>query len=323
MTLGLRRLPGRGAAPYAALIVAVVAWGLSNVSTRYLLMYLRPLHMVTLRYSIAACLFAPILIRFRRARYTRSDLGWMALIGLFGVGGFNLPVTLGTQWLPAGTVGLLVATEPLWICVISVLVLRERVSWTLPAGIALAVTGVATLVGEHALGAFAPDDAGVFVRGAALVILGAASWGIYAVAVRPFTERYGAVASTGLTTLLGTLPLLAGWNTSLLDRAGHLSGAVWGNLVFLGGVCTVLSTVFWNYGTAKTSAARAGPWLYLVPLTSVLGGHLVLGEQISASTIVGGAMIVAGVAVTQVPPGGGPSGSRSRPSTRQGGTAPD
>ena len=81
-------------------------------------------------------------------------------------------------------------------------------------------------------------------------------------------------------------------------------------------MCTVLSTVFWNYGTAKTSAARAGPWLYLVPLTSVLGGHLALGEQISASTVAGGAMIVAGVAITQFQPRGSSSG------VRQGGTAP-
>ena len=58
MTLGLQRLPGLGAAPYAALIVAVLAWGLSNVATRYLLLSLRPLDVVTLRYSIAACLFA-------------------------------------------------------------------------------------------------------------------------------------------------------------------------------------------------------------------------------------------------------------------------
>ena len=63
MTLGLRRLPILGAAPYAALIVAVLAWGLSNVATRYLLMSLRPLDVVTLRYSIAACLFAPLLVR--------------------------------------------------------------------------------------------------------------------------------------------------------------------------------------------------------------------------------------------------------------------
>ncbi|HEX9245216.1 MAG TPA: DMT family transporter [bacterium] len=284
--------------------MAVLAWGLSNVATRYLLMSLRPLDVVTLRYSIAACLFAPLLVRLRRARCSWADLGWMALVGLFGVAGFNLPVTLGTQWLPAGTVGLLVATEPIWICVISVTALRERVSWTLPAGIALAAAGVMSLVGGHALGALVPGDAGAFVRGAGLVVLGAASWAVYAVAVRPFTGKYGPVSSTGLTTMLGTLPLLAGWNTSLLDRAAHLGGAVWGNLAFLGGVCTVLSTVFWNYGTAKTSAARAGPWLYLVPLTSVLGGHLVLGEQISASTMAGGAMIVAGVAITQFQPRG-------------------
>src|SRR5205085_3442275 len=97
--------------------------------------------------SIAACLFAPILVRLRRLRCPWSDLGWMALIGLFGVGGLNLPVTLGTRWLPAGTVGLLVAPEPISTALIAVIVLRERVSWALPAGFALAAPAATSLVG--------------------------------------------------------------------------------------------------------------------------------------------------------------------------------
>jgi len=295
---------GLGAGAYAALVVAIVNWGLSNVATRYLLVRMHPMDIVTLRYSIASLLLVPLLLKGRTSRWPWADLGWMALFGFFGVVGFNLPVTLGTQSLPAGTVGLLITTEPVWISIISVAVLRERLVWSLPVGLVLAAAGAAVLVAGHAPAAQLLGDAGTrgVVAGAGFVLLGAFSWAVYAVAVRPFTRKYGSMTSTGLTVALGTVPLLGAWNPALLDRSAHLGGDAWEALVFLGGACTVLATIFWNYATARTSAARVGPWLYLVPLVSVLGGHLFLGEPINASTVAGGGMILGGVAITQIRP---------------------
>src|SRR5207302_10565693 len=135
-----------------------------------------------------------------------SDLGWMALLGRFGVGGFHLRVTLGTRWLPAGTVRLLVATARISIALIAVIVLRERVTWALPAGITLAAAGVTSLVRGHAPGGLVPGGAGVFVRGAGLVLLGATSWAASPLALGPFTGTSGPATTTGLTTMLGTLP---------------------------------------------------------------------------------------------------------------------
>jgi drug/metabolite transporter (DMT)-like permease len=300
------RPPDLGAGAIAALAVAIASWGLSNVANRYLLLRLHPVEIVALRYSIASAFLLPLLFKGGASRWPWADLGWMALIGCFGVVGFNVPVTLGTQWLPAGTVGLLVATEPVWISIISVAVLRERLVWSLPVGLALAAAGALVLIAGHGSAAQLFGDAGArgFVKGAGFVLLGAFSWAIYAIGVRRFTHQYGSMTSTGLTVMLGTLPLLGAWNRTLLDRSAHLGGDTWGVLLFLGGACTVLATTFWNYAAARTSAARVGPWLYLVPLVSVLGGHLFLGESIYASTIAGGGMILAGVAVSQLQPRG-------------------
>jgi drug/metabolite transporter (DMT)-like permease len=298
------RPPDLGAGAIAALAAAIVSWGLSNVANRYLLLRLHPVEIVALRYSIASAFLLPLLFKGRASRWPWADLGWMALIGCFGVIGFNLPVTLGTQWLPAGTAGLLVATEPVWISIISVAVVRERLFWSLPVGLAVSAAGAVVLIAGHGPAAQLLGDAGVrgFVKGAGFVLLGSFSWAVYAVGVRRFTHQYGSMTSTGLTVMLGSLPLLGAWNRALVDRSALLGGDSWAVLVFLGGACTVLATTFWNYAAARTSAARVGPWLYLVPLVSVVGGHLFLGESIYASTIAGGAMILAGVAISQLQP---------------------
>ncbi|HKV43979.1 MAG TPA: DMT family transporter [bacterium] len=295
-------MSGGGTATFGALLLAIVGWGLSHVATRYLLLdRVRAFDVVILRYSIASCLFVPVLFRLPRAAWRRAELGSMAACGLLGVAGFSVPVTLGTQSVPAGTAGLLVTTESMWISLISVAVLGERLGWGLPVGLLLASGGVVALAGGPGTVGLVPGGA---ARGAGLVLLGAFSWAVYAVAVRPYTRKYGSAASTGLTLMLGTIPLLAGWTPGLAERSTHIGGGAWGALLFLGGVASVFSTVFWNYGSARTSSARAGPWLYLIPLVSVLGGHLLLGEPIRPTTVLGGALIVAGVGITQLHPRG-------------------
>jgi drug/metabolite transporter (DMT)-like permease len=301
----------------AALAVAVFAWGLSNVATRYALTAMSPLNLVTIRYTLAAALFGPLVAGAGRRAWRRPDLLRLALWGFFGVVGFNLPVTVGTQWLPAGTMGLLVSTEPVWIAAIAVAVLRERPGWTLPAGLVLGTAGAAALIVGRAPGGplLAEATPAQFVAGGVLGMAGACSWAVYAVAVRPYIRLYGAVASTGVSVMLGSAPLLLAWSPGLLARAAHLSGAVWAALVFLGAACTVLATLLWNYAAARTSAARAGIWLYAVPLTAVLGGRWLLGEPMVPSTIIGGAMILTGVAVAQWRPQG--TGRAGAPEVRR------
>ena len=69
--------------------------------------------------------------------------------------------------------------------------------------------------------------------------------------------------------------------------------------MFLSIVATVFCVVTWNYATAFFSATSMGATLYLIPLLAVVSGWLVLGEQATFATIIGGVVILAGVAVAE------------------------
>ncbi|MGH2482546.1 MAG: EamA family transporter, partial [Ktedonobacteraceae bacterium] len=106
--------------------------------------------------------------------------------------------------------------------------------------------------------------------------------------------------STALTVVIGTLPLLTFWDNATWPVMGHLGLFAWLALGLLVLGSTVIATILWNYGVARTASSQAGLFLYLVPLVSVTGGALFLHERLSIITLLSGMLIVAGVVLAQV-----------------------
>src|SRR6478736_5869212 len=96
---------GRGRyGPMAGGLMAVVMWGLAPVATRAAVAHLAPLPLLVLRLGLAAVVLLPWAVPvFRRLR--PGQAGRLVAAGLLGLVGYNLPVTVGLQWLPAGTGG--------------------------------------------------------------------------------------------------------------------------------------------------------------------------------------------------------------------------
>lgn len=166
---GQPRQAGAGSGTASGLI-AVTMWGLAPVATRALVLQLAPLPLLVLRVALAGLILLPVAVPALR-RLDRAHAPRLIAAGLLGMVGYNLPVTLGLQWLPASTAALILATEPIWILVLSRVFLAEPVprwSW---AGAAVAVAGVAVLAGPEA---FAAGSSGRVLAGAGLVLLGTA-----------------------------------------------------------------------------------------------------------------------------------------------------
>lgn len=281
----------------SSLFSAALVWGLVPVATRYLLNSFAPLQLMTIRFLIATICFVPMLVSLRKQRLTFKVGSWALLCGLIGVIGYYVVVAYGLQLIPAGTAGLLLATQPIWILLISAGFLRERISWPVLAGLAVALSGIVLLLGQETLGA-AWNMA--VLAGILLVLLAALMWSSYTVAVRSLSRQLGAPASTALTMVLGALPLFVFWDGRTWGIMLHLDIAGWLALLLISVGSTVVAAVLWNYGVARTASSRAGLYLYLVPLISVVGGTLFLREPLSLIALASGVLIITGVALAQI-----------------------
>ena len=288
-------------------LLAVVMWGLAPVATRAAVMHIAPLPLLVLRLCVAALVLLPWAIPVFR-RLTPRSAGRLVAAGALGLIGYNLPVTVGLQWLPASTAGLLLATEPVWVMVLGYVFLAERAGARAWLGSAVALGGVAVLAGPGAL-----SGAGGYraIAGVGLVLAGTLAFGAYTIVLRPLSQTYGAVPATAASTVVGAVPYLAFAGTLSAPQLAALPPRVWGELAFLALGSTVAGMLLWNRAVLAAGSTRTSLLLYLEPVVSVLGAVALLNEHLTAAAIAGGLLILAGLAA---------AGS-ARPVTRTRGTA--
>jgi len=268
-------------------LIAVCLWGLAPVATRSLVHELAPLPLLTLRQLLAAGVLLPWAVPALR-RTDARDLPRFIVAGLLGMVGYNLPVTVGLQWLPASSAGLLLATEPVWVLVIGLVFLGERAGPRVLAGTGVALAGVAVIAGPAAL---SPGSGTRAVAGAALVLVATLAFGGYMIVLRPLSQKYGPVSATATSTVAGALPYLALVGTVWPPRLSAPAGA---ELLFLALGSTVAGMLLWNLAVVL-GGAGISRLLYLEPVVSVLGAMVFLGERATAAVLAGGLLVTAGV----------------------------
>ncbi len=272
-------------------LIAVCLWGLAPVATRALVSQLAPLALLTVRQLLAASVLLPWAVPVVR-RIGARDMPRFVAAGLLGMIGYNLPVTVGLQWLPASSAGLLLATEPVWVLVISYVFLGERAGPRVLLGSGVALAGIAVIAGPSAMSSGYGIRA---VAGAALVLLATLAFGGYTVVLRPLSEKYGPVSATAVSTVVGAVPYLAFVGPLWPSR---LSQPAWAELLFLALGSTVAGMLLWNQAIVRGGSARISRLLYLEPVVSVLGAMVLLGERATAAVLIGGVLVIAGVLMT-------------------------
>jgi drug/metabolite transporter (DMT)-like permease len=273
-------------------LIAVTLWGLAPVATRAAVGHLDPMPLLLLRLTAASLVLLPWAMPLFRQLKLRSA-GRLVAAGVLGLLGYNLPVTAGLQWLPASTAGLLLATEPVWVMALSMVFLADRGGARAWLGSAAAMGGVAILAGPGALTGATSDRA---LAGAGLVLVGTLAFAAYTIVLRPLSQEHGAIPATAASTVIGTVPYLAFAGTLSATHLGQLPPVVWGELAFLAFGSTAAGMLLWNRAVLSGGTTRVSTLLYLEPAVSVLGAVTFLGEHVTLVTIVGGVLILAGVA---------------------------
>src|SRR6266581_114902 len=200
-----------------------------------------------------------------------------------------LPLLTLRQLLAAG---VLLATEPVWVLVIGLVLLAERAGLRIVLGTGVALAGIAVIAGPSAM---SPGSGTRVAAGAALVLLATLAFGGYTVVLRPLSEKYGPVSATAASSVVGAVPYLALAGTVWPPR---LSQPAWAELLFLALGSTVAGMLLWNRAIVRGGTARISRLLYLEPAVSVLGAMVFLGERATAAVLAGGVLVIAGVLVT-------------------------
>ncbi|WNV77513.1 DMT family transporter [Geodermatophilus sp. DSM 44513] len=287
-------MPSRSTVPLlAAVAFTVLAWASAFVAIRAVGADLSPGPFALGRLLVGTAVLAVLLVLARTPWVAPTGREW-ALLAVCGVGWFgvyNVALNAAERHLDAGTTAMLVNVGPILIAVLAGLWLGEGFPRWLVTGLAVAFGGV-LLIG------LATRGAGTDVVGVLLCLAAAATYAVGVVAQKPVLRRLPPLQVTAVACAVGALCCLP-WAAALVTELGAAPAGSVAGLVYLGVVPTALAFSTWAYALARTDAGRLGVTTYLVPPLVVLMGWLLLGEVPPALAVLGGAVCLAGVALSR------------------------
>jgi drug/metabolite transporter (DMT)-like permease len=282
----------------AMLLHSVISAG-TYLAAKRALAELSPFELALARFSLAGAVYVGLLLR-RPPRIPRGDLWRLSALGFVAIP-LNQGLFLGGLSLTTpGHAALLYAMTPVFVFLLGLWRGEERATPRKAAGIAMAFAGAVVVLASRGQLAGAEGRAGLV--GDALVLLAVVAWAVYVVWGKPFAGRYGVVTTTGLTVVIGTfLYLPAGLLLSRPASFGALSPAGWASVGYLVLLTSVVSYLVYYWALARQEASRVAIWSNTQPVMTALLAWAVYGDRLTGSFVLGGALVLAGVATTQRP----------------------
>lgn len=276
-------------------LFAVTVWGASFVATKVSLQYVSPSTVVWLRFSMGVVILGAAVLMGRQFALPKGrDWGYFAVLGFLGITFHQWLQSTGLLTAQATTTGWIIATTPIFMALLGVVILREHLVWYQVAGITLAAFGVLLVVTK---GDFSSVTAGKFgTPGDFLILISTINWAIFSALSRSGLKKHP-------STLMMFYVMSFGWLfTSILFFAGSGIREVasipwdgWVAITFLGVFCSGIAYIFWYDVLKVLPVAQTGAFLYLEPIITVIVAAFVLQEAILLATLIGGITILVGV----------------------------
>jgi drug/metabolite transporter (DMT)-like permease len=279
-------------AALAAAGVTVVLWASAFVAIRSAGQAYSPGAMALGRLATAAVLLVALGLVRRIGWPARAAWPGILISGVLWFGGYMVLLNWGEREVDAGTAALVVNIGPILIALLGGWLLAERVTRPVWAGI------VVSFAGTVVVGVSMSGGGGSSVLGVVLCLLAAASYAAGVVAQKPALRHASALQVTTYGCLIGLIACLP-FTGVLITEAARAPLSATLNVIYLGVFPTAIAFTTWAYALARTTAGKMGATTYVVPAIVVGMSWLILDEVPGWLTLAGGALCLAGVAVSR------------------------
>lgn len=285
------KLRGLGLMAVAMVIVAI--WAETFVSSKVLLSHgLMPADIFFFRFLLAYVCMA-MLSHSRLWAHSLRDESLLALMGLTGGSLYFLTENMALKYSTASNVAILVGTTPMMTALLlSAFYREERMTRRQIAGSLVAFVGLVLVVlnGQYILHLNPVGDT--------LALTASLTWAFYSLFVKMLAGRYDArfitrkVFGYGLVTILPWFALV-----EPLQLSGTVLSqpVVWGNLVYLGLVASLMCYLVWNWLLPQLGIVKSTNIIYTQCAFTMVISAIVLKERITLMAIAGTLILISGM----------------------------
>jgi drug/metabolite transporter (DMT)-like permease len=285
------------ATTYIKLLLTAFLWGGTFIAGRVLAQHMGPFSGAFLRFAVA-CVFL-VALTFRMERRLpmppKKDFLPLLLMGLTGIFAYNFLFLKGLKLIEAGRASVIIASNPIFIAIMSTLIFRDRMNVLKVAGILVSVTGAVTVITR---GEFFRVLGGSFGWGEIFIFGCVASWVAYSLLGKAVMSELSPLVSVTYSSVAGTLCLFPAAVMEGMFDAAPYAPVAWVCVGYLGFFGTVVGFVWYYEGIKAIGPVRAGLFINFVPISAVLLAFATLGEPLTLSLLIGAVLVSSGVYLT-------------------------
>lgn len=276
---------------------ATIIWSGNFIVAKSLTSEISPATLALLRWITACLVLLPFGLKSMLKDWPliRQHLGYHLITALVGISLFNTFIYLSAAHTSGINMIIISATSPIITMLLASLFLKDPLSFRRVLGMALAFSGVLAIAGK---GDWQTLMNLHFALGDILALISAALFGGYSVLLRLVPKKESQLGFLTILFIFGTLWLvpLAAWEI-YNGTMPQLTPKILWSVLYIGLGASVICFFLWNMAVERLGPSRASSIYYTLPMFGCTWAVLLLHEQLLAAHILGGILILLGVAV--------------------------
>jgi drug/metabolite transporter (DMT)-like permease len=292
---------GRGRMHLLMLFV-VVCWASNIIAGKLALTRFSALALAQLRVLGAAAIFTVAFLatrRVRRLQLSRRKCLWLVAMAASGIALNQLTFIGGMALSTAAHTGLIVALGPVMVLLIAVAMRMEILTLSKTVGMVIAFAGVGILTVDKA------GQGSSHWTGDVILLVSTLVFAIFTILVKQIADKFDALTLNTLIFAAGALMMLPFCaHAVVVTNWTSVTFEAWWGVGFIVIFGSVISYLLFARVMTELPASRAAAFNYLQPVIASGLGVWLLSERLTLKVVIGGALILAGVYLTEWERGG-------------------
>ncbi len=265
------------------MVLAMIFWGASWISTKVLTNYINEYELVFLRMGICFITLFPIIYFFKFSFKLDIKSFFLVLIASLVLTSYSISMFIGLKHGSAGFGGALVTTLiPINTFIIVAILSRKTISLKHSFALLLGAFGVLNMLN---IWNFNLNE--IFSKDTLYFLLSSILWPILTI-ITAKASKIHAFVFTFYTYIISSVVLIIFFvDTSIFERVVAFDFIFWFNLFVITILSTTFATSIYFIGATKLGTKEVSSFIFLVPATALIIGAIFLGEKITLNTVIG------------------------------------
>lgn len=275
----------------------MILWGTSFVWSKIALEYYNAITVIFFRLIISVVFLFPVLLIARKFILPkRKHIHLFLLLAMFEPFLYFLGETSGLAYVDPSMASVIISVIPLFTPIVAYYFLQEKISVLNLIGIVISITGIAVLVLGKDMSLEVP------LKGLLLLSLAIVAANGYSVMIKKIPDEYSVLTVIFWQNVIGMLyllPIMLITSGKEILATGFVSRGFWA-MAELGIFASTLAFLFYMYGLKFMPITKVNVFTNVIPIFTIIISYLFLGEQIDTKKIIGIAIVISGVFLSQL-----------------------